>query len=77
MKNIEKLKIEQEELKEKLLKLIDFLHTDEFARLDSTEKGLLTNQRLGMEIYLNALTQRIYGANNARIDTCKNSAPKQ
>ena len=69
MKNLEKLKIEQVELKEKLLKLIDFLHTDEFASLDSTEKGLLTNQRLGMEIYLNALTQRIYGVNEARMDT--------
>lgn len=68
MKDLEKLKIEQVELKEKLLRLIDFMNSEEFAGLDGTEKGLLASQRAGMEVYLNALTQRIYGANDARMD---------
>jgi len=69
MKNIEKLKIEQVELKEKLLRLIDFMHSEVYSTLDATEKGLLASQRAGMEVYLNALTQRIYGVNDARMDT--------
>jgi len=69
MKDLEKLKIEQVELKEKLLQLIDFMNGEEFAGLDGTEKGLLASQRAGMEVYLNALTQRIYGANDARVET--------
>ena len=62
MKDLEKLKKEQEELKERLLKLINFINSEEYYSLDETEKSLLTSQRTGMEIYLNALTQRIYGA---------------
>lgn len=69
MKNLEKLKIEQVELKEKLLRLIDFMHSEEYSTLDETEKGLLASQRAGMEVYLNALTQRIYGLNEARVET--------
>lgn len=69
MKDLEKLKIEQVELKEKLLRLIDFMQSEEFSTLDSTEKGLLASQRAGMEVYLNALTQRIYGPNEARMET--------
>ena len=69
MKDLEKLKIEQVELKEKLLRLVDFMHSEEYSTLDATEKGLLASQRAGMEVYLNALTQRIYGLNEARVET--------
>ena len=65
MKDFAKLKQEQLELKEKLLKLIDFLNSEEYYTLDAQEKSLLASQRTGMEIYLNSLTQRIYGANEA------------
>lgn len=47
MKDLEKLKIEQVELKEKLLRLIDFMHGEEYSTLDATEKGLLASQRSG------------------------------
>lgn len=69
MKDLEKLKIEQVDLKEKLLRLIDFVNSEEYSTLDVTEKGLLTNQRVGMEIYLNALTQRIYGINDGKFES--------
>lgn len=61
MKDIEKLKIEQEQLKEKLHNLIDFVNSEEYYKLDNNEKSLLNTQRAGMEVYLNALTKRIYG----------------
>jgi hypothetical protein len=62
MEDLEKQKKEQVDLKEKLVKLIDFINSEEYFTLDETEKSLLMSQRVGMEIYLNSLTQRIYGA---------------
>lgn len=69
MKDIEKLKIEQEQLKDKLLKLIDFINSEEYYKLGSNEKSLLSAQRGGMEVYLNALTKRIYGVSELSNDT--------
>lgn len=69
MKNLEKLKKEHKELKERLVKLIAFMNDEAYFNLDSTEKGLLTNQRMGMEIYINALSQRIYGVNEIKLDS--------
>ena len=60
MKNIEKLKEEQSELKERLHRLIDFINSDEYFNIPEGEKSLLNSQRTGMELYLNALTNRIY-----------------
>lgn len=60
MKNIEKLKEEQQELKERLQRLIDFLNSEEYFRIPEGEKALLNQQRAGMEMYLNALTNRLY-----------------
>lgn len=63
MKNIQKLKTEQTKLKKKLVKLIDFINSEGYYNIEESEKMLLANQRMGMEIYLNSLTQRIYGPN--------------
>ena len=62
MKDLEKLKKEQAELKERLVEVIDLINSEEYFTLDETEKSLLMSQRVGMEVYLNSLTQRIYGA---------------
>ena len=69
MKDIEKLKLEQEQLKEKLHKLIDFINSEEYYELNINEKSLLSTQRTGMEIYLNALTKRIYGVTEQHGDS--------
>jgi hypothetical protein len=61
MKDIEKLKQEQQELKERLLKLTDFINSEEYYAIEVSERNLLNQQRAGMEIYLNALTRRICG----------------
>ena len=60
MKNIEKLKEEQKELKGRLQRLIDFMNSEEYFLIPEGEKSLLGQQRAGMEMYLNALTNRIY-----------------
>lgn len=73
MKDLEKLKKEQDELKERLVKLIAFINSEEYFALDETEKSLLMSQRVGMEVYLNSLTQRIYGAR--KIDTSSSILP--
>lgn len=65
MKNIEKLKEEQQELKERLKRLIDFMNSEEFFTVPDGEKSLLNSQRAGMEMYLNALTNRIYSDVNS------------
>lgn len=61
MKNIEKLKEEQRELKGKLHNVIDFMNSEEYFSISDGEKQVLNTQRAGMELYLNALTTRIYG----------------
>lgn len=61
MKDIELLKSEQKELKEKLIEVINFTNSEEYYSLSASEKNLIGQQRAGMEIYLTALTNRIYG----------------
>ena len=61
MKSIEELKQEQYDLKAKLHELIEFINSEEFFALSPREKGLIGQQRSGMEKYLNALTNRLYG----------------
>lgn len=73
MKDLVKLKKEQDELKERFVKLIAFINSEEYFALDETEKSLLMSQRVGMEVYLNSLTQRIYGAR--KIDTSSSMLP--
>lgn len=61
MKNIESLKVEQKALKAKLAELVDFITSEEYYQLSESEKGLINQQRTGMELYLSTLTKRIYG----------------
>lgn len=59
--NKEALKKEQSELKDRLVKVVGFINSEEYFALDFMEKSLLNQQRAGMELYLNALTNRIWG----------------
>lgn len=60
MKDNKQLVNEQAQLKDKLIKLIGFINSDEFYKLSENNKTLLNNQRIGMEIYLNCLNARLY-----------------
>jgi hypothetical protein len=48
----ERLVKEQAELKEKFLKLTEFINSEEFYGLSSNNKQLLKNQKIVMELYL-------------------------
>ena len=69
MKNLKELKREQYSLKAKLHEVIELINSEEYFTLSSREKSLISQQRTGMEIYLNALTNRLYGKDTFSMDS--------
>lgn len=51
---------EKNELKEKLMKLIDFINSEKFYELSPNNKKVLQNQKIAMEFYLSILNMRVY-----------------
>lgn len=64
MKSIKELKEEQYDLKAKLHEIIELINSEQYYELSDSEKGLINQQRVGMELYLSCLTKRIYGTSN-------------
>jgi len=58
--NKEKLIIEQQELKEKLSKLIEFINSEEYYKLSPNNKLVMKNQKIAMELYLQVLNTRVF-----------------
>lgn len=56
----ERLIIEQKELKDKLIKLVEFINSKKFYELSENNRKLLHSQKIAMELYLNILSVRIY-----------------
>ena len=56
----ERLIVEQKELKEKLVKLVQFINSEKFYELSLNNKQLLKNQKIAMELYLNVLNMRVF-----------------
>ena len=56
----ERLIKEQAELKEKFVKLTEFINSEEFYELSANNKQVLKNQKIAMELYLNVLNMRLY-----------------
>lgn len=59
----EKLELEHVQLKERLAELVDFINSEEYYKESDAEKQLIATQRSGMEMYLNALSLRMWGKN--------------
>ena len=59
--NKEKLEMEHAQVKERLAELVDFISSEEFYKQSDSEKQLIATQRTGMEMYLNALSVRLWG----------------
>lgn len=57
----EELKQEHAQLKERLARLVDEISSEEYYSLPDEEKALMTQQRTGMEMYLNSLSLRLWG----------------
>ena len=60
MKTTEELKIEQYEAKAKLHQLIEYINGKEYFSLSMRKKILVRQQMLGIEIYLDAITNMLY-----------------
>ena len=60
MEDKEKLIVEQQELKEKLFKLIEFMNSEEYYRLSSNNRLVLKNQKIAMDLYLQVLNMRVF-----------------
>ena len=56
----EKLEQEHVQLKERLAELVDFINSEEFYKQNEVDKQLIATQRSGMEMYLNALSLRLW-----------------
>lgn len=60
----EKMLHEHSQLKEWLQELTDFINSEEYYKLGEAEKQLMAAQRSGMEVYINALSIRLWGKGN-------------
>ena len=68
MKTIKELKEEQYDAKAKLHELIEFTNSDEFYALTQSEKNLIGQRRIAIEMYLNSLTKNIYDKEGSSYD---------
>lgn len=56
----ERLIVEQKELKEKLIKLTEFINSEKYYELSPNNRQVLKNQKLAMELYLSVLNMRVF-----------------
>lgn len=56
----ERLIIEQQELKEKLSKLTEFINSEEYYKLSPNNRLVLKNQKIAMDLYLQVLNTRVF-----------------
>lgn len=56
----ERLIKERDELKEKFIKLVEFINSDKFYKLSYNNKQVLKNQKIVMELYLSVLNMRVF-----------------
>ena len=68
MKTIKELKEEQYDAKAKLHELIEFTNSEEFYTLTQSEKNLIGQRRIAIEMYLNSLTKNIYDKEGSSYD---------
>jgi hypothetical protein len=68
MKTIKELKEEQYDAKAKLHELIEFTNSEEFYTLTQSEKNLVGQRRIAIEMYLNSLTKNIYDKEGSSYD---------
>ena len=68
MKDIESLKEEQYDAKAKLHEIIELINNEGYYTLTPSEKSLIAQQRIGLEVYLNSLTKQIYDKDNCSYD---------
>ena len=68
MKSVEELKQEQCEAKTKLHELVEFVNSEEYYSLSQSEKNIIGQRRIALEMYLNSLTKSIYDKEGSSFD---------
>lgn len=68
MKTMEELKKEQYDVKAKLHELVDFINSEEYYSLSQSEKNIIGQRRIALEMYLNSLTKNIYDKEGSTFD---------
>lgn len=66
MNDKKQLKRELKNLKTKLSELVDFTTSEDFFKLSEAERGVINQQRVGMELYQSCLVKRVYGDINGQ-----------
>jgi hypothetical protein len=75
MKDIESLKKEQYDAKAKLHEIIELVNNEEYYTLTPSEKSLIAQQRVGLEVYLSSLTKQIYDRDSCSFDASSSMWP--
>jgi hypothetical protein len=68
MKTIEELKQEQFDAKAKLHELVEFVNSEEYYSLSQSEKNIIGQRRIALEMYLNSLTKNLYDKEGSTFD---------
>ena len=68
MKTIEELKQEQYDAKAKLHELVEFINSEEYFTLTQSEKSIIGQRRIALEMYVNSLTKNIYDKEGSSFD---------
>lgn len=55
-----RLLVEQKELKEKFVKLVEFINSEEYYKLSDNTRLLLKDQKIAMDLYLNVLNMQVF-----------------
>ena len=68
MKTIEELKKEQYDAKAKLHEMVEFINSGEYYSLSQSEKSIIGQRRIALEMYVNSLTRNIYDKDGSSYD---------
>jgi hypothetical protein len=68
MKTVEELKKEQCDAKAKLYELMEFINSEEYYTLTPSEKNIIGQRRMALEMYLNSLSKNIYDKEGSAFD---------
>jgi len=55
-----RLKVEQVELKNRLLRLVDYMNSEKYSKLSPNKKKMIENRKIAIEMYLKVLTMEVY-----------------
>lgn len=68
MESLEQLKKEQYDAKAKLHELLETINSEEYYTLTPSERNLINQRRMALEMYVNALSRSVYDSDGYSFD---------